>query len=169
METIYVIDAGVLFSDWIQRSSVAKYITTLSILEEIKNRPSIQRAESMISTGRLLIKEPTSESFDKVRKAASSTGDISVLSEQDMELISLAFDESVFANTVIVVSSDLAVLNTAKKLGLSVIDPKERMTHEIQWIMSCPACGHISEDSAEVECVVCGTKMKRKAKKSRRI
>ncbi len=168
MEPFYVVDAGVLFSDWMNKIQ-RKCVTTSSIINEIRNRPSIQRAEAMISVGRLSIEEPSLTIKEDVQKVAETTGDASVLSVQDIELIALALQRMQNGTSVILVSSDLAILNTGKKLGIPILDPKDRMIHEVEWMLKCPACGHSTQDASMKECIVCGTEMRRSMKSRRRI
>ena len=164
METIHVVDAGVLFTDWMKRNPHSTFVTTSGVLGELRNRPSLQRAESMISIGKLAIMSVESSKMELVRSAAQDSGDIAVLSEIDLELIALAVQQMESGVDVVIVSSDLALLNTAKHLGLRILDPGDKMKHAIEWTQKCPACGRISIDPTEVDCVVCGTKMKRKVK-----
>lgn len=169
MATIHIVDAGVLFSDWTKKQPTLQLATTIGILEELNNRPSFDRAESMISIGRLIIESVEVSRIEEANEAARDTGDISVLSTQDMELIGLGLQRRNAGYDVVIVSSDLALLNTARHLGLVILDPMKRMQHAIQWVQKCPACGHISNDPDETECIVCGTEMRRKMKARQKI
>ncbi len=164
-----MIDTGVLFTDWIKRTPNTQYATTIGVLEEIKNRPSLERVESMISIGRLIVMSVDTSKLELVKRAAKASGDISVLSETDLELVALAVQNMESEVDVILVSTDLALLNTAKHLGLRILDPRDKMKHAIKWTQKCPACGHTSSDTSEANCIVCGTEMKRKAKSRSRI
>jgi rRNA maturation endonuclease Nob1 len=103
-------------------------------------------------------------------KKAREMGDYSVLSREDLELISLALQQKHLGHEVSIVSSDLALLNTAAALGLSTLDPKGRMKEKITWVLRCPGCGNEeSEGTTLVECPVCGTEMQRKSKRRTKI
>ncbi|MFW9920633.1 MAG: hypothetical protein ACFFED_13600 [Candidatus Thorarchaeota archaeon] len=169
MTKFFVLDAGVLFSDWVKKKPESTFATTIGILEELNNRPSLERAESLISVGRLIIESVDDSKIEQARKASEKTGDSTVLSKHDLELIGLALQRMDAGFDVVLVSTDLALLNTSKHLGLEILDPENRMQHAIQWMQKCPACGRISTDSSEIECIVCGTKMKRKTKSRRQI
>ncbi|MFW9851263.1 MAG: NOB1 family endonuclease, partial [Candidatus Thorarchaeota archaeon] len=166
---IFLLDTGALLSNWVQKNPDAKLFTTASIIEEIKNRPSVQRVESLISIGRLIIESPKEHCIREAKGAAEETGDISVLSPQDIDLIGLAYRFSRGGTEVVIVSTDLAVLNTARAIGVKTLDPRGKMTHDIRWILKCPACGNSSSNPKEVECTVCGTQMKRLPVSKRRI
>lgn len=162
MSQIYVLDAGVLFSDWTSKIPDGLFVTTSSVLEEVRNRPSKLRAEMLTLLDRLQEDFPAPESLKAVRLAADKTGDKSVLSEVDIEIIALAHSKKSLGATTTLVSTDLAVLNTARHLGLTVLDPSRRFKHEIVWALKCPACKHKSRfRTTNLECPVCGTIMRR--------
>ena len=162
MSHIYVLDAGVLFSSWTSKIPDGLFITTSSVLEEVRNRPSKVRAEMLALVDRLQEDFPTPESLKGVRLAADKTGDKSVLSEVDIEIIALAHSKKSVGEKTTLVSTDLAVLNTARHLGIRVIDPSRRFKHEIVWALKCPACKHKSRfRTKNLECPVCGTIMRR--------
>ncbi len=162
MSQIYVLDAGVLFSDWTSKIPDGLFVTTSSVLEEVRNRPSKLRAEMLTLLDRLQEDFPAPESLKAVRLAADKTGDKSVLSEVDIEIIALAHSKKSLGAITTLVSTDLAVLNTARHLGLTVLDPSRRFKHEIVWALKCPACKHKSRfRTTNLECPVCGTIMRR--------
>jgi len=162
MSQIYVLDAGVLFSDWTSKIPDGLFVTTSSVLEEVRNRPSKLRAEMLTLLDRLQEDFPAPESLKAVRLAADKTGDKSVLSEVDIEIIALAHSKKSLGATTTLVSTDFAVLNTARHLGLTVLDPSRRFKHEIVWALKCPACKHKSRfRTTNLECPVCGTIMRR--------
>ncbi|MFX0045441.1 MAG: NOB1 family endonuclease [Candidatus Hermodarchaeota archaeon] len=162
--TIYVLDAAALFSQWTLQNPDSSLLTTPSVLNELVNRPSQERAQRLISTDRLRVEAPGPKHVKAVKKAAEHTGDLGVLSKVDTELIALALQEKERNKRVTVVSTDLSVLNTAALLGISILDPGKRMKHLVRWRLKCPACDH-EEDfvAVRMECPVCGTEMKRKA------
>ena len=162
MSHTYVLDAGILFSSWTAKVPDGMFVTTSKVLEEIKNRPSKVRAEFLTLLDRLREDFATPESIKAVRVAASKTGDRSVLSDVDVEIIALAHTKHSSGIKTTLVSTDLAVLNTARHLGLPVLDPSGKFKHEIVWSLRCPACKHKSRfRTTNLECPVCGTVMRR--------
>lgn len=162
MPTLYVLDAGVLFSNWSQKIVTGQFLTTPSVLVEIANRPSRQRADLMRALEKLREEQPSQESVSRVTSAARDSGDLQVLSKTDIELVALAFEKSTTGSDVAIVSTDLAVLNTASHLEIAVIDPERRFRKRIRWKMKCPGCGHVSSRiGGNTECPVCGTEMRR--------
>ena len=111
---------------------------------------------------RLREEAPETVSIRAVQSAAQATGDSRVLSEADVDLLALAHTKKSQGFSTTLVSSDLAVLNTAKQMGISIIDPSGRFRHEIIWSFKCPACNHKSKSTTkDLECPVCGTQMRR--------
>ena len=162
MSPTYILDAGVLFSSWTSKIPEGVFLTTASVLEEVKNRPSKVRTEVLTLLDRLREDYPTQESLKAVMQAASETGDNSVLSEIDIGIIALAHTKNSLGTKTILVSTDLAVLNTARHLGISILDPSGRFKHEIVWSYKCPGCNHKSDSKTkDLECPVCGTTMRR--------
>ena len=169
MSHIYVLDAGVLFSNWTSKIPEGTFVTTSSVLEEVRNRPSKIRAEVLTLLDRLQEDYPTPDSLKVARQAASKTGDKSVLSEVDIEVVALAYSRKSIEPKTTLVSTDLAVLNTARHLGISILDPSGRFKHEIIWSLKCPACNHKSSSKVkEMECPVCGTIMRRVVQQKRK-
>jgi rRNA maturation endonuclease Nob1 len=169
MSHIYVIDAGVLFSTWIQRRMERMFLTTPHVREEVLNRPSKFRADVLQVLDRLQEDSPTKESVKATRNASSETGDSTSLSENDIELIALAHSKSKGGVKVTLVSTDMAILNTARRMGIETIDPSGKFQDDVQWIFVCPACDYrTTKPSDSLECPVCGTTLRRKVLKRRR-
>ncbi|MFX1331458.1 MAG: hypothetical protein ACFE9W_07875 [Promethearchaeota archaeon] len=167
---IYILDTGVLLTQWTSKNPDFIFMTTQSVIDEIQNSPSRNRVQSLLSTDRLRIASPDLESIEMAEKKAREMGDYGVLSKEDLELISLSLQQKHLGHKVSVVSSDLALLNTAAALGLNTLDPKGRMKERITWMLKCPACGNEgSETTGRVECPVCGTEMQRKPKRKEKI
>jgi len=171
MSQVYVVDAGVLFTTWAMSIKDARLVTTSNILSEIRNKSSRARAEILMLLGRMTSMDPASDYVDRAQGAANRSGDNSVISRNDIELVALALMLDDFGGkNVILVSADMAVLNTASHLGLNILDPSGKFGHKITWAMSCPACHYKSKTlKRETECPVCGTKMRRTPMKKRKI
>ncbi len=166
----YVLDTGVLLSTWTQKIRESDLFTTPSVIDEVENRPSKTRIDTLISVGRLFVQEPSEEQMKKAEKAAMQYGDAPTLSPTDIGIIALALEKATTSDDIVLVSTDLAVLNTASHLGLEVLDPSGRMKRRIKWTYHCPACGHTSKTVDEGKmCPVCGTEMRRRAVKKEHI
>ncbi len=170
MTKVYVLDAGALLSNWTQKHPTFIFATTYSILDELQNKPSQQRADNLVSIGRLSIESPVDSWIKQVSEVSANVGDGQVLSDTDKGLIALALEFKNSGKESVVVSTDLAVLNTASNLGLLILDPKNRMKHVVSWVLKCPACNNEEPSGSKyVECPVCGTEMRRKATSRKKV
>jgi UPF0271 protein len=165
LERVFILDTGAFLSNWTQKHPSAVFITTEHILNEIQNSPSKMRAENLISVGRLQVESVGNEFISKVSQAATKTGDVKVLSENDIEILALTLSKLQTGLIVTLVSSDFAVLNTANFLEIDFFDLTGKMKRAITWILECPACKY--RGSKGLECPVCGTRMRRRAQKKK--
>jgi len=170
MSLVYVIDSGVLFSTWIRKAPDGEFVTTAGVVDEIHNKTSKFRVDVLELLDRLHIETPPIDSIKAATRAATETGDIPVLSETDVELIALAQSKKETGTVTTLVSTDMAILNTARHLGIDTVDPSGRFKDDIQWILICPACNFKSKVPVEdLDCPICGTQMRRKvSRKSRK-
>ena len=167
---LYILDTGALLSQWTLKNPGFAFMTTQSVVNEIQNRPSMSRVQNLLSMDRLRIESPSADSLEITEQKARETGDYNVLSQADLELVSLALLQKQLGHDVSVVSSDLALLNTAAALGLGTLDLLGRMKEKITWVLKCPGCGNEeSEGISNQECPVCGTEMRRKPKRKKKI
>ncbi len=169
MSHIYVIDSGAFFSTWIRQIPDGNFITTEEVTDEIHNKPSKFRVDTLELLDRLRKETPPVESIKVVVKAATKTGDKPVLSETDIKLIALAQSKIGTGTRTTLVSTDMAILNTARYLGIDIIDPSGKFKDDIRWILICPACNHKTKVSKDdLECPICGTQMRRKVSRKAR-
>jgi rRNA maturation endonuclease Nob1 len=167
---LYILDTGALLSQWTSKNPHFVFMTTHSVIDEIQNRPSKNRVQNLLSTDRLRIESPDADAIEMTQQKAREVGDYNVLSSEDLELVSLALWQKQLGHEVSVVSSDLAVLNTAAALGLKTLDPKKRMMEKITWVLKCPGCRNEEpEGTTNLECPVCGTIMRRKPKRKEKV
>ena len=110
----------------------------------------------LLNTNRLVIRQPQTESQQRVEKCAKETGDIHSLSEQDISCIALSLELNAE-----LISDDFAVSNVSNELGINTIP---LMTNGIKvigkWIFYCPACK--KDFFNEKNCLLCGNKLKKK-------
>ncbi len=164
MTELYVLDTAPLLSDWSSRAPNIPLVTLQDILDEVLNSPSRRRVETLISSGRLRVEAVRSEDIIRVRMKAAEVGDETKLSGTDVEVVALALSMKELGREAVLVSSDLAVLNTAVSLGIRVLDTEKRFKDRVVWGFRCPACGFSARAAPEgLDCPVCGTQMRRKA------
>jgi rRNA maturation endonuclease Nob1 len=146
------------------------FVTTPTIIGEVRNRLSRFRAETLFLLDRMEERTPNDDDVRRVESASTSAGDKSVLSQNDIELIALALTISNEVTDTTLVSTDFAVLNTASHLGLKILDPNKKFGQKITWGMRCPACNYKSKiPTRETECPVCGTELRRSPLKKHKV
>lgn len=150
---ISILDSSVFFSDF--PAEFPAY-TTPSVVAELLDLRSKCRYEAFLASG-LIVMHPGMECLGHVKEAAGRTGDASVLSMTDFDLLSLALE----LNGTIV-TDDFAVQNVARKLGITTIPIHQRSARARVWKFRCSGCGRYFPKTGE--CPVCGALIKRKLK-----
>ena len=128
---------------------------------EIITVPSVERElRDIRSKSRLYIfnarvESPSIDALKRARSAAKTTGDISVLSQTDLDVLAKAVEYG-----AILATDDYAVQNVALHLGLCVEPVAQPLIKKrMQRIQRCRACGRPFEGEA---CPDCGTQRKGK-------
>lgn len=122
------------------------------------------RFKTAVESGKLVVRRPRTQFLQKARTDAALMGDRYLLSDTDMQLLSLALDLQSENRFPVVVTDDYSIQNVANQMHipfmpLATFGIKRRM----QWIRYCPACHkQYSEDTKLRVCEVCGTRLKRK-------
>lgn len=127
-----------------------------SVVDELKDLNSKMRFEKYREAG-LSVSEPLRGSREEVRKAAQKSGDITVLSETDIDVAALAYETG-----AAVATDDFALSNTAQHMGIEVIPLQQRAASKKKWRYRCTGCGRYY--SKPGTCEVCGLEIKRKVK-----
>lgn len=148
-----VLDSTVLFTDIALEGDI---FVTSSVIDELHDIRSKSRLEALLAQG-LQVRDPGNEALVKVREAALRSGDLSVLSDPDIDILALALQEGCDIAT-----DDFAIQNVAMVLGISVIPIQQRSAKPIRWRFRCTGCGRYYDRVCE--CPVCGSPVKRKLK-----
>jgi rRNA maturation endonuclease Nob1 len=134
------------------------------VTQEVRQQtgPSYRLSVSS-SSGKLKIQAPSKASMAEVSHKAKTLGDKVVLSGTDTGILALALDLSKEGKMPVIVSDDYAVQNVAEELklpyqSLATLGIREKFN----WVFYCPACFRRYPTSENEDCIVCGTKLKRK-------
>jgi UPF0271 protein len=151
--TAYILDTGAIISRNINLISGNIYVPA-SVIGEIK-KGKLKRNMDQLSEYISVISP--SENYRKlVRETAEGTGDVKVLSETDIDVLSAALEIS---GTI--VSDDYAIQNVAGKMGISYIGvEKETIRNQIEWQFRCTGCRKTYTKFVPV-CEICGHTIKR--------
>jgi UPF0271 protein len=131
-------------------------ITVPAVEAELKDL----RSKSLLHISGARIESPTADALKRARAAARETGDITVLSETDLEVLAKALEYEARLAT-----DDYAMQNVALHLGLE-IEPiaQPRIKRRLKRVQKCSGCGQTFEGEA---CPDCGTPKKTKQRRIR--
>jgi UPF0271 protein len=123
---------------------------------ELISVPSVEaelldlRSRSRLHIFETRVESPIPGALQKARQAAAETGDLSVLSPADLDVLAKALE---YGATV--ATDDYAVQNVALHLGLK-IEPigQPKIRRELKRVQRCQGCGVAFEGEA---CPDCGT------------
>lgn len=133
------------------------YMVTNGVLGELKLEKDRDAVASAVNSGYIRVVEPGERSKKAVSEAAKDTGDSTVLSLVDADLLALALETG--ANLA---SDDYAIQNTAKKLKIKVLTTyAEGISQERRWVLACSGCGKKSVEKGT--CSICGHRIVRKS------
>jgi len=141
------------------------------VVEELRDGFTAARLRSMEATGRLKVVEPEQRLLDVVEGEALRMGESHALSATDKQVLALGLQLRDDGLEPVIVSDDYSVQNMADALGLGhrgLATPgiKRRFT----WTLYCPGCRReYSEPQPDDVCPVCGTGLKRKPVRKRRV
>ncbi|MCL7415500.1 MAG: DNA-binding protein [ANME-2 cluster archaeon] len=156
-EKVYVIDTsgfivGVEFTH-------GKMITVPGVVDEIIDSTSRLRFELMHDAG-LRVEPPLGTFRDIIASAAESTGDATVLSETDIDVLAKAL-ELAQGSQVILITDDYAIQNVASKLSIEYRPAgSSGIAKEVVWEMKCTGCGAVVTSGSD--CPVCGSSIRRR-------
>ena len=151
----YIIDTSAILSGKLNISS-SDYIFADSVINEIKKGS----LEKILDAADMDVRSPEEKYVEMVSIAAKKTGDYSVLSKTDIDVLALAMEYN-----GIIVTDDYAIQNVARQSGIeytgSGIEPIRK---SIVWKYRCTGCHRIYGKYIEV-CPVCGHSVKRYSRK----
>ncbi len=167
MSEVFILDATALISGLDPNIIDRTLWTVAEVIDEIKDPRNKLRIEMAIENKTIKIGRPSATAIDKIQQAAEKSGDIVVLSDTDIKVLSLALDLKEEGHEAVILTDDYSVQNVASRLK---IDTKAYTTagirYEIKWELYCPSCFHSIEmrntKRKQLFCEICGTKMKRR-------
>lgn len=166
---VIVLDTSAFLAGFDPFSLSEEQVTVPKVEEEIRKNSMIWiRFETAIESGRLKIKAPSEEFWNKAKASASKVGDSYLLSETDMQLLALALELKATGNIPQVITDDYSIQNVATQLGIEFLALATfGIKRLLEWIRYCPACHReYPANCASKECQVCGTELKRKPRRS---
>ncbi len=146
-------------------------MTVPQVEEEIRqNSMTYLRFKTAVDSGKVIVKCPSEKSLEKIEKCATDVGDMFYLSDTDKNLLALAVDVITSGCSPQIVTDDYSIQNVGKRLGIEFVSLATfGIRRVLEWMRYCPACHReYAANSASIECLVCGTALKRKPRKHRK-
>jgi UPF0271 protein len=155
-----ILDTSSIFSGKFINIDNVKIITTSSVIKEISPGGKDYRNLQYLFEIGLKLFEPSKESIKKIKIISTKTGDISRLSETDIEILSLALDFKNNKKEISILTDDYSIQNISNYLkidysNISQIGIKKRFI----WSYKCTGCGKKFNTNIKI-CSICGSEIK---------
>jgi UPF0271 protein len=164
-----VLDTSAFLAGFDPFSVSENQATVPKVQEEIKTKSMISvRFKTAIENGKLKVKTPSEEFLNKAKTSAITVGDSFFLSETDTQLLALALELKAAGYSPQIVSDDYSIQNVAAQMGIEFTALATfGIRRLLEWVRYCPACHReYAADYGATSCTVCGTKLKRKPRKT---
>jgi UPF0271 protein len=126
------------------------------------------RFKAAVENGRLKVKAPSEDFWNRVKASAITVGDSFFLSETDLQLLALALELKAAGYKPQILTDDYSIQNVATKMGIEFTSLATfGIRRLLEWVRYCPAC-HKSYPANynSTTCTVCGTELKRKPRRT---
>jgi len=164
-----VLDTSALLVGFDPLSISEDQATVPKVKEEIKtNYMTWMRFKTAVENGKLKVKAPSEEFLKRVKASAITVGDSFFLSETDMQILALALELKAAGYSPQIVTDDYSIQNVATQMGIEFASLATfGIRRLLEWVRYCPACHReYPADYGSTKCAVCGTKLKRKPRKT---
>lgn len=160
----FVLDTSAIIYGFNPQLVEGEHYIAPRVISELSGRKTKSLLDLYISSGRLKLKMPKEETKNHVKAQASSTGDLPVLSETDLEVVALAVELKMEGREPTVISDDYSLQNLCTLLSIPFKPMVTKgISQEFWWFIYCPACGATYDPSSKLTaCQICGHALKRK-------
>jgi UPF0271 protein len=166
---IIVLDTSAFLAGFDPFSLSEEQVTVPKVEEEIrKNSMIFVRFKTALENGKLKVKAPSEEFLNKVKASSTKVGDSFLLSETDLQLLALALELKATGYAPQIITDDYSIQNVATQLGIEFLALATfGIKRLLEWIRYCPACHReYPANFSSKECLVCGTELKRKPRRT---
>ena len=166
---VFVLDTSAFLAGFDPFSLSEEQVTVPKVEEEIKRNSIIStRFRTAIENGKLKVKAPRPEFLNSASVSATKLGDSYLLSEADTQLLALAIELKAEGCTPQIVTDDYSIQNVATQMGIEFLALATfGIKRILEWRRYCPACHRVyPADFSSNECLVCGTRLKRKPRRT---
>ena len=149
---MHVLDSSAFINEYHTDAQTA----SIPLVREELEGESSYRFDAMEGAG-MHIHLPASGTVEKIRRAATETGDAEELSDTDVRLLAAAFE---LDGTL--VTDDYAMQNVAERLSVTVeVIDQDGIAEARQWTFQCRGCGREFDEHRD-RCPICGSDLSRK-------
>jgi UPF0271 protein len=126
------------------------------------------RFKTAVENGKVKVKAPSEDYWNKVKASANKVGDAFFLSETDLQILALALELKAEGYTPQIVTDDYSIQNVATQIGIAFVSLATfGIRRLLEWVRYCPACHReYPADYNSRTCIVCGTALKRKPRRA---
>ena len=164
-----VLDTSAFLAGYEPFSVSEDQATVPMVEEEIKsNSITLVRFKTAVENGKVKVKAPSEDAWNHVKASANKVGDAFFLSETDLQVLALALEFKTKGCTPQIVTDDYSIQNVATQMGIDFVSLATfGIRRLLEWIRYCPACHRkYPADYNSTECIVCGTALKRKPRRT---
>ena len=166
-----ILDTSAFLAGFDPFSVIKDQVTVPQVEEEIRSNSMIWvRFKTAVENGKVEIKAPSKDAWNRAKASANKVGDTFFLSKTDLQVLALASDFKAKGFTPQIVTDDYSIQNVASKMKIDFISLATfGIRRLLEWIRYCPACHRkYPADYNSEECIVCGTLLKRKPRRTNR-
>ncbi len=129
------------------------------------------RFNTAVESGKLKVRTPSASFLDRVKEASKTVGDVLFLSNVDMQVLALALELKGTGHDSLIVTDDYSIQNVANQIGVKFAPLMTfGIRFRLHWILYCPACYRKYPSDCKLKsCEVCGTQLKRKPLRKRKV
>jgi len=153
--------SALLVNNAVQYLQGYRCFTVPKVIQEVKTLRHRAGAEVLLDAKVLDVVEVAKDCLREVLEAAKKSGDITSLSETDLEVLALALQLKRQGCDPLLVTDDYTVQNLASRFKIRCSSIKAKgIEKRIRWRYRCTACAKVYYKFLE-ECPICGHKLKR--------
>ncbi len=165
-KVICIVDTSLLlFGTLIPRKEI-EYITSPKVVEEIyKTDLKREIVEGYIANNRLRVEKPDDKFLEKAENVAREIGELSKLSQADVDILALAIKYS-GRHRVIVFTDDYSIQNILENLGIEYRPIRRKIKERVsRWRFRCKKCGEKYQNDIQI-CPICGGEVIRRRERA---
>jgi UPF0271 protein len=164
-----VLDTSAFLAGFDPFSVSEDQVTVPKVEEEIRgNSMTLVRFKTAVENGKVKVKAPSEDFWNRVKTSATKVGDSFFLSETDLQILALALELKAEGCTPQIVTDDYSIQNVATQIGIEFVSLATfGIRRLLEWLRYCPACHReYPANYNSTKCEVCGTALKRKPRRT---